>query len=252
MRGRPTSPPPSGRPRPAERQARPCLHISPCGRLRNPGCNQGAGGRPKAASAALAVSCCCNKPCEPAARAPDPGGANGCAPVRPGPPEARARVGELAHAAQQVPAAQRPAVFGAAADGASFAGLGLAASLADHLEEVGFAAPTAVQRAALPALLAGRDALVAAPTGSGKTLAYLAPLVHDLQARAAPPSVLWALGCWPVREAVTWRGPALAEPACLVACAMDGSAPLSSTGFRGHSVPSASSSAPAFLFCYGG
>jgi superfamily II DNA/RNA helicase len=93
-----------------------------------------------------------------------------------------------------VPAAQRPAVFGAAAGGAGFAGLGLAASLADHLEEVGFAAPTAVQRVALPALLAGRDALVAAPTGSGKTLAYLAPLVHDLQARAAPPSALRAAG----------------------------------------------------------
>jgi hypothetical protein len=66
-------------------------------------------------------------------------------------------------------------------DPSTFEGLGLAPVLGDHLEALNFAAPTRVQQAALPVLLAGRDALVRAPTGSGKTLAYLAPLVHDLQ-----------------------------------------------------------------------
>ena len=44
--------------------------------------------------------------------------------------------------------------------------------------------PTAVQRAALPALLKGNDALVVSPTGSGKTMCYLLPIVHALLARA--------------------------------------------------------------------
>ena len=49
-----------------------------------------------------------------------------------GAPAARLRPGELVHAEQKVPAARRTAVFGAAAD--TFAGLGLAHSLAEHLE----------------------------------------------------------------------------------------------------------------------
>lgn len=40
--------------------------------------------------------------------------------------------------------------------------------------------PTAVQLAAAPVLLGGRDALVCAPTAAGKTLAYLAPLVEQV------------------------------------------------------------------------
>jgi ATP-dependent RNA helicase DDX31/DBP7 len=71
---------------------------------------------------------------------------------------------------------------GAAPDAASVAwpDLGLASSLADHLEALNFARPTKVQRLAVPCLLARRDVLVRAATGSGKTLAYLAPIVHDL------------------------------------------------------------------------
>ena len=47
-----------------------------------------------------------------------------------------------------------------------------------HLRDgFGLARPTRVQRLAVPALLARRDALVRAATGSGKTLAYLVPAV---------------------------------------------------------------------------
>ena len=52
--------------------------------------------------------------------------------------------------------------------------------------DINYSNPTRIQRAAIPVLLAGRDALVNAPTGSGKTLAYLAPLINDLQARIQP------------------------------------------------------------------
>jgi len=46
-----------------------------------------------------------------------------------------------------------------------------------------FAAPTAAQRQAWPAILAGRDVLVAAPTGSGKTLAAFLAAIDALVRR---------------------------------------------------------------------
>ncbi|HWG76212.1 MAG TPA: DEAD/DEAH box helicase [Steroidobacteraceae bacterium] len=49
-----------------------------------------------------------------------------------------------------------------------------------------FPAPTAPQLAAWPAILAGRDALIAAPTGSGKTLAaFLSAIDHLVREAAA-------------------------------------------------------------------
>ncbi|HTT03780.1 MAG TPA: DEAD/DEAH box helicase [Steroidobacteraceae bacterium] len=48
-----------------------------------------------------------------------------------------------------------------------------------------FPAPTAPQLAAWPAILAGRDALIAAPTGSGKTLAAFLSAIDQLVREAA-------------------------------------------------------------------
>ncbi|HVL57842.1 MAG TPA: DEAD/DEAH box helicase [Burkholderiaceae bacterium] len=48
-----------------------------------------------------------------------------------------------------------------------------------------FAEPTPAQRAAWPAVQAGRDVLVAAPTGSGKTLAAFLATIDDLVRRGA-------------------------------------------------------------------
>jgi ATP-dependent RNA helicase RhlE len=65
-----------------------------------------------------------------------------------------------------------------------------------------WATPTAVQRAVLPAALAGRDVLALAPTGSGKTAAFVLPLLQRLQ--AAPlhtqPRELLAVVLAPTRE----------------------------------------------------
>jgi superfamily II DNA/RNA helicase len=66
-----------------------------------------------------------------------------------------------------------------------FRELGLADDLAAHLEANGITAPTPIQTATLPDMLAGRDVLAAAPTGSGKTVAFAAPLVARL-GRGAP------------------------------------------------------------------
>ena len=52
----------------------------------------------------------------------------------------------------------------------------LFASVQAGLASAKFSTLTAVQRAALPHALAGRDVLGAAKTGSGKTLAFLIPV----------------------------------------------------------------------------
>ena len=67
----------------------------------------------------------------------------------------------------------------------SFEAAGLSPSTAAHLRSLGFSRPTPVQASAMPALCAGRDALVRAPTGSGKTLAYLAPIVDAVSGAKA-------------------------------------------------------------------
>ncbi|WP_457355805.1 DEAD/DEAH box helicase [Roseateles sp. P5_D6] len=67
----------------------------------------------------------------------------------------------------------------------SFSSLGLSPALLRAVREQGYHAPTAVQSAALPPILAGADVLALAQTGSGKTAAFVLPLLQRLV--AAPP-----------------------------------------------------------------
>jgi superfamily II DNA/RNA helicase len=62
----------------------------------------------------------------------------------------------------------------------SFATLGLHSSLLETLTALGYGAPTPVQSAAIPAVLAGADLLVSSQTGSGKTAAFMLPSLHRL------------------------------------------------------------------------
>jgi superfamily II DNA/RNA helicase len=82
------------------------------------------------------------------------------------------------------PAAPPPAVPGAASAPTtpSFASLGLDAELLRAAQLAGYALPTPVQLAAIPAVLAGRDLRVRAETGSGKTAAFGLPLLQRLRA----------------------------------------------------------------------
>lgn len=57
-------------------------------------------------------------------------------------------------------------------------GLEISQALATSLERAGILTPTAVQEAAIPAVLAGKDVVVQSGTGTGKTLAYLLPLLQ--------------------------------------------------------------------------
>jgi ATP-dependent RNA helicase RhlE len=78
-----------------------------------------------------------------------------------------------------------------------FEELGLGPELLDAVRREGYSAATAVQAAAIPAIIAGHDVKVRAETGSGKTLAYGLPLLQqlidrprELLARSNPVAVL--------------------------------------------------------------
>ncbi|KGN57008.1 DEAD-box ATP-dependent RNA helicase 58, chloroplastic isoform X4 [Cucumis sativus] len=64
-------------------------------------------------------------------------------------------------------------------------------------EEIGFVAPTDVQRQALPVLFSGRDCVLHAQTGSGKTLTYLLLIFSVINAKK---SAVQALIVVPTRE----------------------------------------------------
>jgi ATP-dependent RNA helicase RhlE len=64
----------------------------------------------------------------------------------------------------------------------SFASLGLAEPLLRAVTERGYAAPTPVQSAAIPAVLRGADVWASAQTGSGKTAAFALPILQTLAA----------------------------------------------------------------------
>lgn len=76
----------------------------------------------------------------------------------------------------------------------TFSELELAESLLDALQEKGFTRPTAIQAAAIPPALEGRDVLGSAPTGTGKTAAYLLPALQHLvdfpRKKSGPPRIL--------------------------------------------------------------
>ncbi len=76
----------------------------------------------------------------------------------------------------------------------TFSELELDESLLEALQEKGYTRPTAIQAAAIPPALEGRDVLGSAPTGTGKTAAYLLPVLQHLldfpRKKSGPPRIL--------------------------------------------------------------
>ncbi len=76
----------------------------------------------------------------------------------------------------------------------TFSELELDESLLEALQDKGFTRPTAIQAAAIPPALNGRDVLGSAPTGTGKTAAYLLPALQHLldfpRKKSGPPRIL--------------------------------------------------------------
>ncbi|PHM73640.1 ATP-dependent RNA helicase SrmB [Xenorhabdus kozodoii] len=67
-------------------------------------------------------------------------------------------------------------------------------TLLEALNEKGYERPTAIQAAAIPAAMEGRDVLGSAPTGTGKTAAFLLPALQHLldfpRKKSGPPRIL--------------------------------------------------------------
>ena len=91
--------------------------------------------------------------------------------------------------------------------------LGLSPALAQRAADFGWTTATAIQQAALPPILHGRDVLGLAPTGSGKTAAFALPLLQRLLATPAWPAErprrLRALILAPTRELAAQTGQVL-------------------------------------------
>jgi ATP-dependent RNA helicase RhlE len=78
------------------------------------------------------------------------------------------------------------------------------------IADKGYLAPTAIQTAAIPAILQGRDVLGSAQTGSGKTAAFALPMLQQLtEAPATAPRRVRALVLVPTRELAAQVGEAL-------------------------------------------
>jgi ATP-dependent RNA helicase RhlE len=60
----------------------------------------------------------------------------------------------------------------------SFNAFGLHPTLLRAIHTLGYTDPTPIQKAAIPAILTGRDLIGCAQTGTGKTAAYLLPVLH--------------------------------------------------------------------------
>ena len=84
------------------------------------------------------------------------------------------------------------------ADG--FSSLGLDEALLGALTALGYEEPTAIQREAIPPLIAGRDVLGQAATGTGKTAAFALPLLHRIGRPSGDARRIRALVVVPTRE----------------------------------------------------
>ncbi len=94
----------------------------------------------------------------------------------------------------------------------SFAALGLDLALQQAAAAAGWLQPSEIQRAVLPAILAGRDVLAQAPTGAGKTAGFVLPILQrvlaDAGVAAERPRRLAALVLTPTRELAAQIGAA--------------------------------------------
>jgi len=78
----------------------------------------------------------------------------------------------------------------AANDSSGFAGLGLAPAVLSALADVGYEAPSPIQAATIPVILAGHDLLGQAQTGTGKTAAFALPLLSMIEVADRVPQAL--------------------------------------------------------------
>ncbi|MGH7041373.1 MAG: DEAD/DEAH box helicase, partial [Acetobacteraceae bacterium] len=102
-----------------------------------------------------------------------------------------------------IPAAADPTEHADAAEPgtrATFADLGLSASVLRAVAEMGYVHPTPIQEQAIPVVLMGRDVMGAAQTGTGKTAGFTLPLLDILDGSRARARMPRSLILEPTRE----------------------------------------------------
>lgn len=82
----------------------------------------------------------------------------------------------------------------------SFDTFALHPTLLKAIQALGYIHPTPIQKAAIPAILTGRDLIGCAQTGTGKTAAYLLPMLHRFLQHPTPTRNPRALIVVPTRE----------------------------------------------------
>ncbi|CAO5679740.1 MAG: ATP-dependent RNA helicase RhlE [Holosporales bacterium] len=82
----------------------------------------------------------------------------------------------------------------------NFTSLGLSDLICDHLKQVGFEKPTAIQEIAIPKVISNADLMASAQTGTGKTGSFLIPLIDWLVASRAKNRLPRLLILEPTRE----------------------------------------------------
>ncbi|MET0387139.1 MAG: DEAD/DEAH box helicase, partial [Polyangiales bacterium] len=90
-----------------------------------------------------------------------------------------------------------------------FSDFGLSEPLLRAIDDEGYDAPTPIQRAAIPEVLAGRDVLACAQTGTGKTAAFALPMLERFlreRTTVAEPRLPRALILSPTRELASQIG----------------------------------------------
>src|SRR5262252_5619473 len=85
----------------------------------------------------------------------------------------------------------------------SFTDLGLSAEVLQAVADAGYAAPTPIQKQAIPHVLTGRDVLGCAQTGTGKTAGFTLPMIDMLAAGRARVRMPRSLILEPTRELAT-------------------------------------------------
>ena len=63
----------------------------------------------------------------------------------------------------------------------TFSKLGLSDPLLQAISEKGYSTPTAIQKKAIPEILAGKDLVASAQTGTGKTASFVLPILESLK-----------------------------------------------------------------------
>jgi len=94
----------------------------------------------------------------------------------------------------------------------SFSSLGLSKQILKAISDQGYEKPSSIQVKAIPAILSGKDVMVAAQTGTGKTAGFTLPMLEILlDAKKTNSNQVRALVLTPTRELAAQVGESIQD-----------------------------------------